>query len=104
MTTLCELIFGTFSDQTPDIETYLGPEVLPRLQRVIGGQQIEIIGRFTQVLPNNWKMYAENVRDSYHASRLHLLPLRRLAWVATSRPCPPRLFPGLAEGRFLVPA
>ena len=72
LTTLCELIFGTFSDQTPDIETYLGPEVLPRLQRVIGGQQIEIIGRFTQVLPNNWKMYAENVRDSYHASRLHL--------------------------------
>jgi phenylpropionate dioxygenase-like ring-hydroxylating dioxygenase large terminal subunit len=25
-----------------------------------------------EVLPNNWKMYAENVRDSYHASLLHL--------------------------------
>ena len=72
LTTLCGLIFGTFSDQTPDIETYLGPEVLPRLQRVIGGRELEILGRFTEVLPNNWKMYAENVRDSYHASLLHL--------------------------------
>ena len=34
--------------------------------------KIEIIGRFVEVLPNNWKMYAENVRDSYHASLLHL--------------------------------
>ena len=33
---------------------------------------MEIIGRFTEVLPNNWKLYAENVRDTYHASLLHL--------------------------------
>lgn len=31
-----------------------------------------VIGRFTQNLPNNWKLYAENTRDSYHASILHL--------------------------------
>ena len=24
------------------------------------------------MLPNNWKLYAENVRDTYHASLLHL--------------------------------
>jgi len=30
------------------------------------------LGRFTQVLPNNWKLYVENVKDSYHASILHL--------------------------------
>jgi phenylpropionate dioxygenase-like ring-hydroxylating dioxygenase large terminal subunit len=29
-------------------------------------------GRFTQMLPNNWKLYMENVKDSYHASILHL--------------------------------
>ena len=34
--------------------------------------KLEIIGRFTEVLPNNWKLYAENVRDTYHASLLHL--------------------------------
>jgi anthranilate 1,2-dioxygenase large subunit/terephthalate 1,2-dioxygenase oxygenase component alpha subunit len=33
---------------------------------------LQVIGRFTEVLPNNWKLYAENVRDSYHASLLHV--------------------------------
>jgi anthranilate 1,2-dioxygenase large subunit/terephthalate 1,2-dioxygenase oxygenase component alpha subunit len=33
---------------------------------------VEVIGRFTQPLPNNWKLYAENVKDTYHASLLHL--------------------------------
>jgi anthranilate 1,2-dioxygenase large subunit len=31
-----------------------------------------VLGRQTQVLPNNWKLYFENVKDSYHASILHL--------------------------------
>jgi anthranilate 1,2-dioxygenase large subunit len=31
-----------------------------------------VIGRYTQMLPNNWKLYVENVKDSYHASILHL--------------------------------
>ena len=56
---------------TPDIETFIGPEVAARL-RVATGRKLEIIGRFTEVLPNNWKLYAENVRDTYHASLLHL--------------------------------
>ena len=30
-----------------------------------------VLGRFTQVLPNNWKLYVENTKDSYHASILH---------------------------------
>ena len=33
---------------------------------------VEVIGRFVQPLPNNWKLYAENVKDTYHASLLHL--------------------------------
>jgi phenylpropionate dioxygenase-like ring-hydroxylating dioxygenase large terminal subunit len=66
------LVLGTFSDQTPAIEDFIGPEVLARFNRILGGRKIEIIGRFVEVLPNNWKMYAENARDSYHASLLHL--------------------------------
>ena len=42
-------------------------------------------------------------RDSKGAVHV-FLPLRRLAWVATSRSLLPRLFPGSAERRFLVPA
>ena len=72
VTTLHGLVFGTFSDQTPAIEDFIGPEVLARFNRILGGRKIEIIGRFVEVLPNNWKMYAENARDSYHASLLHL--------------------------------
>ena len=32
---------------------------------------VEVLGRFVQVLPNNWKLYFENVKDTYHASLLH---------------------------------
>jgi phenylpropionate dioxygenase-like ring-hydroxylating dioxygenase large terminal subunit len=66
------LVFGTFSEATPAIEVFIGPEVLARFNRILGGRKIEIIGRFVEVLPNNWKLYAENARDSYHASLLHL--------------------------------
>lgn len=66
------LVFASASDTVPPIEEYLGEEILERIERVLGGRQVEVIGRFTQVLPNNWKLYVENVRDSYHASLLHL--------------------------------
>jgi phenylpropionate dioxygenase-like ring-hydroxylating dioxygenase large terminal subunit len=71
-TVLFGIVFGTFSDATPDIETFVGTEVVDRLRTVASGRRLEIIGRFTEVLPNNWKLYAENVRDTYHASLLHL--------------------------------
>jgi phenylpropionate dioxygenase-like ring-hydroxylating dioxygenase large terminal subunit len=70
-TIFCGLVFGTFDSQTPNIEDYLGEEVCARVRRVLH-KPIEVIGRFTQALPNNWKLYFENVKDSYHASLLHL--------------------------------
>lgn len=66
------LVFGSFSDDVPDIEEYLGEEILSRIERVLGGRKPVVLGRFTQMLPNNWKLYIENVKDSYHASILHL--------------------------------
>ena len=69
-TVLCGLVFGTLSDAAPPIEEYLGDEVLGRLRRVLR-KPTEVLGRFTQALPNNWKLYAENVKDTYHASLLH---------------------------------
>ncbi len=67
---LAGLVFGTFSDETPDLETYLGPLVTGGMRRVLN-RPATIIGRSTQILPNNWKLYAENVKDTYHASILH---------------------------------
>jgi phenylpropionate dioxygenase-like ring-hydroxylating dioxygenase large terminal subunit len=71
ITTIGGLVFGTFGNRTPDIETYLGPEVMAAL-RINVSRPLTVIGRFTEVLPNNWKLYAENVRDTYHASLLHV--------------------------------
>ncbi|MBU1359040.1 MAG: aromatic ring-hydroxylating dioxygenase subunit alpha [Gammaproteobacteria bacterium] len=69
--TFCGLVFGSFSEDVPGIEEYLGEEICERIERVLH-KPVEVIGRFTQALPNNWKLYFENVKDSYHASLLHL--------------------------------
>jgi anthranilate 1,2-dioxygenase large subunit len=70
--TLFGLVFGTFAAETPPLEDYLGPEIVARIARVLANRRPVVIGRYTQVLPANWKLYIENVKDSYHASILHL--------------------------------
>lgn len=67
----CGLVFGSFSDEVLPIEEYLGDAICERIERVLH-KPVRVIGRFTQALPNDWKLYVENVRDSYHASLLHL--------------------------------
>ena len=67
---LCGLVFGTFSNEVEDLETYLGTLVVGGMSRVLN-RPYHVIGRSTQILPNNWKLYAENVKDTYHASILH---------------------------------
>ncbi len=68
---LAGLVFGTFRADAPDLEDYLGPAVTGGIRRVLN-RPVHILGRSTQVLPNNWKLYFENVKDTYHASILHL--------------------------------
>lgn len=69
--TFCGLVFGSFSDSVDPLDEYLSEEISTRIERVLG-RPVEVIGRFTQALPNNWKLYYENVKDSYHASLLHV--------------------------------
>ncbi len=66
----CGLVFGSFSEDVPEIEDYLGPEVSGRIKRVLK-KPLRVLGHNTQVLKNNWKLYFENAKDSYHASILH---------------------------------
>jgi len=68
---LCGLVFGTFSDTVADLQSYFGEKVVGGVRRVLEGRPVHIIGRSTQILPNNWKLYFENVKDTYHASILH---------------------------------
>lgn len=69
--TIGGLVFGTLSDDASSLEDYLGPAIAAKIRRVLH-KKVEIIGRFTQPMANNWKLYAENVKDTYHASLLHL--------------------------------
>ncbi|HEX3549835.1 MAG TPA: aromatic ring-hydroxylating dioxygenase subunit alpha [Candidatus Elarobacter sp.] len=69
--TVAGLVFGTLSEAAPPLRAYLGDEIVARIERVFRGRTPVVLGRFTQSLPNNWKLYVENVKDSYHASILH---------------------------------
>ncbi len=69
-TTLGGLVFASLQHDLPSMPEYLGADVHARLLRVLG-RPVEVLGRFVQALPNNWKLYAENVKDTYHASLLH---------------------------------
>ena len=64
------LIFATFSDQTPSLYDYLGPEMRSRLDRIFH-KPIAYLGCSRQYSRSNWKLYVENTRDPYHASLLH---------------------------------
>ncbi len=64
-------IFGTFSKDTPDIEAYMGDDVSYHMRRILN-RPIEILGTIRQHIKGNWKFYAENTKDPYHASLLHL--------------------------------
>ncbi len=64
------LIFGTFSDETPDLEAYLGPNVLMHLDRILV-KPLKVLGYHRQRISANWKLYFENIKDPYHAGLLH---------------------------------
>jgi len=64
------VIFASFASDMPPVEKTLGPVIAERVQRVFN-RPVKVLGQVTQSLPNNWKLYIENVKDSYHASILH---------------------------------
>src|SRR5688500_671383 len=64
------LMFATLSEATPPLEEYLGPEIAARIRRVMKGP-VNLLGGYSQMFSNNWKLYLDNVKDTYHASLLH---------------------------------
>ncbi len=69
--TFAGLVFGALGSATPPLEEYLGPDHVARIKRVMRAPA-KVIGGYSQMLPSNWKLYIENVKDSYHASLLHM--------------------------------
>lgn len=68
--TIRGLVFGTFSEDTPSLRDYLGPVMVEHIERTLYGK-VKILGRYSQFMHNNWKLYIENSRDNYHPSLLH---------------------------------
>ncbi len=64
------LVFGTLSPEAPPLSDYIGNLVGSHIGRVMRGKP-KILGTTSQILHNNWKLYVENVKDTYHATLLH---------------------------------
>ena len=69
--TLHGLVFATFSDQTEPLQDYLGPHVMPWLERIFKGRTLTLLGYNRQRIPGNWKLMMENIKDPYHPGLLH---------------------------------
>ena len=63
-------LFGTLTADAEPLEDYLGDPILDQLRRVFD-RPVRVLGYTRQRIRGNWKLYAENTRDNYHASLLH---------------------------------
>lgn len=65
------VVWASFHPEPPDLESFLGPEILGLVDRTFSGRPLRLVGYNRQLLPCNWKLYFENSRDPYHAGLLH---------------------------------
>jgi salicylate 5-hydroxylase large subunit len=72
ITTRGGVIFASFADDLPAIEDYLGSTNAAYFDRVFDGRELTVLGYSRQLIPGNWKLMFENIKDPYHASLLHV--------------------------------
>jgi salicylate 5-hydroxylase large subunit len=65
-------VFGSLSAEAPPLEAYFGPKMLGFYDRVFDGRQLRLLGYSRQRLAANWKLMLENIKDTCHASLLHV--------------------------------
>src|SRR5260221_13418190 len=46
--------------------------MLALFDRVFDGRELRVLGYSRQLIPANWKLMFENIKDPYHASLLHV--------------------------------
>jgi salicylate 5-hydroxylase large subunit len=66
------VIFASFAKQLPALEDYLGETNGAYFDRVFDGRDLVVLGYSRQLIPGNWKLMFENIKDPYHASLLHV--------------------------------
>ena len=63
-------IFGTLAEDAEPLKDFLGPPIVAQIERLFA-HPVQVLGYNRQRIQANWKLYAENTRDNYHASLLH---------------------------------
>ena len=71
VTTRGGVIFASYSEDVEPLEDYIGPEVMADFDATFDGRPLKILGHYRNLIPGNWKMYHENLKDPYHATLLH---------------------------------
>lgn len=66
------VVFASFDHTTENFLDYLGETNRYYFERVFDGRDIRILGYTRQLIPGNWKLMFENIKDPYHASLLHV--------------------------------
>ena len=66
------VVFASFSDDVEPFEDYLGETMLQYFDRVFDGRDLKVLGYSRQLIPSNWKLMFENIKDPYHASLMHV--------------------------------
>jgi anthranilate 1,2-dioxygenase large subunit len=69
--TIAQMVFASFDETAPDLETFLGDKMCANIHRIMH-KPIKVIGYARQYMKGNWKLYSENSRDAYHGGLLHL--------------------------------
>ncbi|HWI38330.1 MAG TPA: Rieske 2Fe-2S domain-containing protein [Burkholderiales bacterium] len=65
-------VFGSLSAEAPALEAYFGDKMLAYYDRVFDGRELRLLGYSRQRLRANWKLILENIKDTCHASLLHV--------------------------------
>lgn len=66
------VLFASFAPDIEDFVSYLGETNQYYFERVFDGRQLKVLGYSRQLIPGNWKLMFENIKDPYHASLLHV--------------------------------
>ncbi len=66
------VVFASFARDTEPLEDYLGEAILALFDRIFDGRALRVLGYSRQLIPANWKLMFENIKDPYHASLLHV--------------------------------
>jgi anthranilate 1,2-dioxygenase large subunit len=78
-------IFASFATDPPSFADYCGPEMLGYVKRLFHGRPLKLLGYNRQLIPANWKMYIENLKDPYHATLLHSFLITFGLWRADTQ-------------------